>query len=122
VTPTEFKFAALKETRVVGLLETPPAEMGSLATTLYAGLHAQLVADELPIWAIGEDVPDGVCQPMVWLLAFLLAPRIGAPEEEVARLTPLGAYGMEKPSLGERQLRRFLAQKYVSQPQPAEYF
>lgn len=96
--------------------------MGVLATDLYAVLHAQLVADELPIWTVSEDIPDGASQPMIWLLAFLLAPRVGAPDEEIARLTALGAYGANPQSLGEKQLRRFLASKYVSEPVATEYF
>lgn len=122
MTPTEFKFAALRETQVVGINQSPPAEMGVLATDLYAVLHAQLVADELPIWTISEDIPAGACQPMIWLLAFLLCSRLGAPDEEVARLAQLGAYGTSPQSLGERQLRRYLAVKYVPQPVATEYF
>jgi hypothetical protein len=122
VTPTELKFAALKETKIVGLLQTPPAEMGVLATDLYAVLHAQLVADELPIWTVSEDIPSGACQPMIWMLAFMLCARLGAPDEEVARLAGLGAYGANPQSLGEKQLRRYLAAKYVSQPIATEYF
>lgn len=122
MTPLQLRFAALKETGIVGLLETPEAEHDTLAQEKYALLHAMLLKDRLATWALTEDIPAGACQGVIWMLAYLCAPRLGAPPEEIVRLMPLGMYPSNPPSLGEKTLRKFISQRFVSQPATADYF
>ncbi len=120
--PTELRFAALKETGIVGVLETPSAEQNALAEDRYAGLHAQLVTDGIARWSLTENIPAAVEQAMIWALAFLCAKPLGAPDEEVQRLAVLGAYGVTPMTMAERSIRKYAATRYVSQPATAEYF
>lgn len=122
MTPTELKFAALRETGIVGVLETPSAEQGALATDRYAALHAQMLDDGVATWALTENIPSKVEQPMIWALAFVVAGPLGAPQDVIDRLGALGAYGAPNPTMAEKQLRQYAAAKYVSQPVQTEYF
>lgn len=122
MTPTELKYAAARETGVVGILETPSAEQGQILDERYEALHAQLMDDGIASWAIAEDIPDKMAQPMIWALAFIVAGPFGAPPEIVANLAAIGAYGTGRPTLAEKQLRQYSAQKYVPQPIATEYY
>lgn len=122
MTPIQLRYAALRETGIVGILETPSPEQDVEAQTKYAGLHAQLLQDGLANWAASEDIPAGAQQPLIWMLANLVAPPIGAPAEEITRLFALGSYRSPQPSVGERMLRSYAASQYVSQPATAEYY
>ena len=122
MTPFELRQAALRETGIGGMLATAEPEQDQLAVEKYAGLHGQLRRDGLATWAEDEDVPAGAQQAMVYLLANALAKPMGAPDEEVIRLSQLGSYGADRTSLGERMLLKYVASRYVSQPATAEYF
>lgn len=121
MTPLELRFAALKETGIVGVLETPSAEQDQLAVARYQGLHAQLLKDNVADWAVDEDIPTGAEQPMIWMLAYLIANVLGASPEDVQRLAGLGMYKAPSTSIAERMLRSYMSSRYVSQPATAEY-
>ena len=118
----ELRFAALRETGIVAHDEVPPAELDTFTADRYIGLHGQLMEDGIASWAIGEDIPSPVQQAMIWALAFVIAGPLGADAENVQRLSALGGYGQVQPSMAERLLRRYAADKYVSQPATPDYF
>jgi hypothetical protein len=124
VTPQEIQFAALKTLGVVDVDETPEAEQGVLAASMYASLHAQLLTYGIATWALNEDVPAKAEQPVIWMLAFLCSTSegFGAPPSRRDELAPMGALGAPQMSLAERQLRSVLAQPYVPQPAQADYY
>ncbi len=118
----ELRFAALRETGIVAHDEVPSAEMDTFTSERYVSLHGQLMEDGIATWAVGEDIPSAVQQAMTWALAFVIAGPLGADNEAVQRLSALGGYGQREPSLAERMLRRYAADKYVPQPATSEYF
>lgn len=122
MTPYDLKTEALRETGILEKTETAGAEEFAIATSRYELLHAMLLHDGLATWAYTEDIPDRCAVPVIWMLANVLATLFGVPVDRKNELQALGGYGAKQISLGERQLRKMQADRYVPQPALIEYF
>lgn len=85
----------------------------------YSSLYDTLATEELVNWTAEADVPEFAVQPLVAMLAFMCANEFGQPATNFAQE---GALFLPQMSLAERQLRRAMASRYISQPQKTEYF
>lgn len=124
MTPQELQFAALRELGVATLTEPPSAEHGVYAADTYASLHAMLLAEGLVAWALVEAIPAKYCQPVIWMLAFLMASgeTLGVPDEIKQAMAAMGSFLAPQISLGERQLRRLMADPYISQTATSDFY
>jgi len=98
-----------------------PADADDIKTvrTKYGKLYEMLDGEDLVNWTSGADVPDGAAEPIISMLAFMCAREFG---QDPGPLAAEGALFAPAISLGERQLRRFVASKFISTPQATEYF
>ena len=123
MTPAELKNAVLERVGVVPAGGPYPADEVALITRKYTGIHAQLVTKKLVTWAITENVPDALQEPMVSILSFSVAAEYGVPEPRYTRLRLEGSIDDETPSLAERQLRKALSgAPHPASPVRAEYY
>jgi hypothetical protein len=115
-----FKRTLLKLMVVSAIEDADPADI-QLLSEKYDSLHGLLTNENLCDWGLGESIPEVVELPIIDMLACVSAPDFG--------LTPNyleGAVNLPRskggPSMAESQLRRQMAQAYVSRPAKTEYF
>jgi len=127
MTPTELKLSVLRELRIIPAGEADaPAEYTQIVSDKYALLYEMLSTQGLTSWSEFADIPSDAAQPLTMMLACLCASPFGVSLERRAELEQAGALNLAPvkggPSLAERQLRRVMAQSYVSSPARSEYF
>ncbi len=122
MTPQELRDAVLMEVGVLAAGESAAPEDAAVVTAKYALLHETLTERDLASWDVTDDIPDDVAQSVVLMVAHLCARPFGVPAQKAAELLQMGALDLPQPSIAERQVRRALAEKYVSTPARSEYF
>lgn len=122
MTPAELKSAALKRLQVTPVGESDNADDTAQITERYTGLHALLLTKNLVTWALAESIPSKAQEPMVAMLAAFSVNEFSIPPQRKAQLIAEGALDLPQPSLAERQLRKALAQPYVSTALRTTYF
>jgi hypothetical protein len=122
MTPQELRDAVLMEVGVLAAGESAAPEDAAVVTAKYALLHDTLTQRDMTSWDASDDIPDDVAQSVVLMVAHLCASPFGVPPQRAAELLQLGALDLPQPSLAERQIRRAMAEKYVSTPAKSEYF
>lgn len=122
MTPANLRIAAARKLRILADGGTLGAEADNKLTDKYTSLHAMLLAENLVTWAFTENIPPKAEQPVIAMLAALSVDEFGVSGQRRAELLLMGALHMTPVSLAERQLRKALAPRSVSQPVPTEYF
>lgn len=122
MTTTELKLAALRKLKVIGSGEPANSADFALMGEQYEALHAMLLEKSLVTWALDEDIPAKVRQPVIAMLAALSAEEFGVPQPRLGSLILEGGLDLPQASLAERQLRKALAGNYVSHPLRTQYF
>jgi hypothetical protein len=115
-----FKRTLLK-LMVIHAIEDADPEDVQLLSDKYDSLHGLLTNEHLSDWSLSEDIPDVVELPIIDMLACVSASDFGLQPNylEGAINLPRSKGG---PSMAESQLRRQMAQAYVSRPARTEYF
>lgn len=122
MTPTELKTAALQRLQVLESGENPDPDDFLLIGTRYNGLHALLLFKQLAVWALNEDIPAKCQEPVISMLAALAVNDFGVSPQRKQDLIAQGGLDLPSMSLAERQLRKALANRYISTTQKSEYF
>lgn len=122
MTPSDLKHAALRKLKVISASESATPEDFGLMGEKYTGLHAMLLRKSLVTWALAEDIPAEVEQPLIMMLAAFAADDFGVPEPRATILKSEGGLNLPAASPAERLLRAVTAPSRVSGPVRAEYF
>lgn len=118
----ELRKAALQKLQVLAAGEDAEAEDGLLIQQKYEALHAQLTEKELATWALDEDIPAKVQEPVIAMLAAMSVDEYGIAEPRRSTLIAAGALDLPQTSLAERQLRKVLSSAYIATPLTTCYF
>lgn len=119
MTLTELYAKTLQKLHVVAAGESADPDDTDVVADKYVALHAMLLGKGLVTWSVTASVPAKVEIPVVSMLAYLCASEFDIDPNPLA---PEGALDLPTPSLAERQLRRQLSTRYVSNPATSEYF
>lgn len=122
MTLTEMRTAVLQRLHALDVGSSPSPEDGDLVGDKYTALHAMLLSRNLVTWAVTEDIPAKVQDPVVAMVAALCINEFAVQEPRRSQLLSEGALDLPMASLAERQLRKSLASTYVSTPQRATYY
>lgn len=113
----------LQRLGVLAVGEDPHADDTLLVADRYASLHELLLANDLTDWAVTDQPPDFAEIPLVAMLAYYCAGEFGRDSERYKIEGAIDLPGTEGgPSRAERQLRKQLSAKYISEPAESEYF
>lgn len=121
MTLSELYTKALQRLQLLAAGEPPAAEDRQLVEDKYTALYDMLLTDGLVAWTASADIPDYAIIPLTSMLAYACAREFEVDAQMMGDLTLEGALGLPQPSLAERQLRKQLAKRYVSNPAQSEY-
>lgn len=118
----ELRKAALQKLQVLAAGEDAEPEDGLLIQQKYEALHAQLTEKNLAVWALSEDIPAKVQEPVIAMLAAMSVDEFGIAEPRRTAMIAAGALDLPQPSIAERQLRKVLSSAYIASPLVTCYY
>lgn len=122
MTLNDFYTRTLRKLKVVPPNGAALAEDRQRVVDAYPQLHATLLSENMVRWALTEDIPEKYAIPMIQLMAYAVADDFSVPQEDYMKLRADGELLQTPPSAGERQLRKLLANAYVSDPVESDYY
>lgn len=78
ITKADLRTAVLRRLGVLAVGETPSAEDAETVEATISRVHAELQADGIAYWSVNAT-PDGVAEPLIYLVASYVAPEFGLP-------------------------------------------